>query len=221
MRKNGTIINHKKILKIMNLLSLHPKINKRKKYSSYKGDVGKKFDNLLKREFNAPAPLRKLMTDVTEFKTQEGKLFLSTVIDGFNQEIISYKLSKSPSLQMVLDSVKTAIDSLSLEELKKVILHSDQGWQYQNKFFTDYISNSGVTQSMSRKGNCNDNGLMEGFFGILKNEMYYGNEKNFKTYEKLKEEIDKYIYFYNNERIKIGLNCCSPVEYKKKYLEQN
>ena len=221
MRKNGTIINHKKILKIMNLLSLHPKINKGKKYSSYKGDVGKKFDNLLKREFNAPAPLRKLMTDVTEFKTQEGKLFLSTVIDGFNQEIISYKLSKSPSLQMVLDSVKTAIDSLSLEELKKVILHSDQGWQYQNKFFTDYISNLGVTQSMSRKGNCNDNGLMEGFFGILKNEMYYGNEKNFKTYEKLKEEIDKYIYFYNNERIKIGLNCCSPVEYKKKYLEQN
>ena len=103
----------------MNLLSLHPKINKRKKYSSYTGDVGKKFDNLLKREFNAPAPLRKLMTDVTEFKTQEGKLFLSTVIDGFNQEIISYKLSKSPSLQMVLDSVKTAIDSLSLEELKK------------------------------------------------------------------------------------------------------
>ena len=221
LKKKGIIVNHKKVLKIMNLLNLHPKQKKRKKYSSYQGDVGKKFDNLLNRNFKAYSPNEKWMTDVTEFKTEEGKLYLSPFIDGFNQEIVGFSISKSPSMDLILESLKNALENQQLSNADNLIIHSDQGRQYQNHIFNDAVDKIGATQSMSRKGNCNDNGLIEGFFGLMKNEMFYGKDNEFKTYDELKQEIEKYITFYNNERIKLALKACSPIQYKKQMIQIN
>lgn len=214
LKKEYKIVNHKKVLKIMNLLGLKPSIKRRKKYSSYRGDVGKKFDNILSRNFKAFERNIKWFTDVTEFKTSDHKLYFSAILDGYNQEIIGYSISRSPTLELIIESFDEALKNSGANNFEKTILHSDQGWQYQSSIFTDKLSKLGITQSMSRKGNCNDNGLMEGFFGLMKNEMYYNKERRSLTFNDLKAEIEKYIYFYNNIRIKIGLNSCSPVEYR-------
>ncbi len=155
LKKNGYIVNHKKVLKIMNLLEFHPEQKRRKKYSSYQGDVGKKFGNLLKRDFKALTPNETWMTDVTEFKINDGKLYLSPFIDGFNQEIVGYSISIRPSMELILHSFKKALENQEIYKGDKLIIHSDQGWQYQNHIFNDAVSKIGAVQSMSRKGNCN------------------------------------------------------------------
>ena len=211
------LINSKKVLKIMRILGLKPGIKKRKKYSSYQGEVGKIASNLIKRNFKADKPYTKRFTDVSEFNLNGYKLYLSPFIDGFNQEIVGFSIGKSPNMRLVMESLNKAILKGQKEgaDFSKTIIHSDQGWQYQNKNFRLRLNDSKIIQSMSRKGNCNDNGLMEGFFGLLKNEMFYGKEKTFSSIEDLKNKIEDYIDFYNNRRIKTGLNALSPVDYKK------
>lgn len=142
------------------------------------------------------------MTDVTEFKTEEGKLYFSPFIDGFNQEIVGFSISKAPSMDLIMESLKNALENQQLSNADKLIIHSDQGWQYQNHIFNDEDDKIGATQTMSRKGNWYANGLIEGFFGLMKNEMFCGKDYQCKTYDELKQEIEKYITFYNNERIK-------------------
>ena len=199
------------------ILKIIPAIKKRKKYSSYQGEVGKIASNLIKRNFKADKPYTKLFTDVSEFNLNGYKLYLSPFIDGFNQEIVGFSIGKSPNMRLVMESLNQAILKGQKEgaDFSKTIIHSDQGWQYQNKNFRLRLNDSKIIQSMSRKGNCNDNGLMEGFFGLLKNEMFYGKEKTFSSIEDLKNKIEDYIDFYNNRRIKTGLNALSPVDYKK------
>lgn len=213
LRKENLFVNHKKVLKIMNILGLKPYIKKHKKYSSYLGDIGKKFNNILNRNFKASKRNEKRLTDVTEFKTSDYKLYFSAFLDVYNQEIIGYSISKSPTMEFVMESLDNALKNAITNPFSKVIIHSDQGRHYQSKVFTDKVEKLGFIQSMSRKGNCNDNGLMEGFFGLMKNEMYYNKKGNF-SFNELKKTIEEYIYFYNNIRIKIGLNSCSPVQYR-------
>ena len=193
-------------------LGLKPLKRNKRKYSSYKGEIGKIADNLINRDFEADKPNQKWYTDVTEFNLRGEKIYLSSIIDGFNQEVKSFDISKSANLDQVNNMLDIAFEENS--NLEGLIFHSDQGWQYQHQFYQQRLRNKGVKQSMSRKGNSLDNGLMENFFGILKTEMFYDQEDNYKTIEDLISAIKDYIYYYNHDRIKEKLKGLSPVNYR-------
>ena len=214
LKNKGFNINHKKVLRIMREESLlcNKFKTRSRKYSSYKGEVGKVADNLVKRQFTASKPNELWLTDVTEFriKGEENKLYLSPILDLFNSEIISYTLSNHPTIELTNTMLEKALEEN--KDIKDLIIHSDQGFHYQHSTWTNKLEKLKITQSMSRKGNCLDNSPMENFFGILKQEMYYG--ENFNSYDHLKNEIEKYIRWYNEDRIKTKLNGMSPVMYR-------
>lgn len=212
--KNGQLINHKSVLKIMKILGLKSLI-RRKKYKSYKGEQGKIAPNILERAFKTPAPKQKWVTDVTEFKVKDKKLYLSPIMDLYNQEIISYELSERPDFNQITVMLKKAFRKL--KDGSNLIFHSDQGWQYQMRQYQHLLKEKGITQSMSRKGNCLDNAIIENFFGTLKSELFY--IQKFNSIEHLKRAIKEYINYYNNERIKSNLNKMSPVEYRTHYYK--
>ena len=215
LRNRGFVVNHKKVQRLMKILGLSARIRRKRKYSSYQGEVGKKADNLIQRQFEAAKPMEKCYTDVTEFAipASSQKLYFSPVLDGFNSEIIAYNLSTSPNLEQV----KVMLDQAFGEEhYENIILHSDQGRQYQHDFYHSFLESKGIQPSMSRKCNSPDNGMMESFFGILKSEMFYGYEKTFKSLNQLKQAIVDYIDYYNNERIKVKLKGLGPVQYRTK-----
>ena len=215
LRNRGYVVNHKRVQRLMKVLNLQAIIRKKRKYSSHKGDVGKKAENLIQRRFEGSKPMEKCYTDVTEFAipASSQKLYLSPVLDGFNSEIIAYNLSKSPNLAQV----KTMLGQAFTEKYyENTILHSDQGWQYQHDSYHQFLQEKGIQPSMSRKGNSPDNGMIESFFGILKSEMFYGYEKTFKSLEQLEQAIVDYINYYNNKRIKVKLKGLSPVQYRTK-----
>ena len=214
LNNKAIIINHKTVLKLMKLLGLKSVIRV-KKYKSYKGEHGKIAPNILERNFKASAPNQKWATDITEFNVSGKKLYLSPIIDLFNQEIISYELTERPVFNQVEMMLKKAFKKIP--DNTNLTLHSDQGWQYQLKRYQMLLKEKGITQSMSRKGNCLDNAIIENFFGILKSELFY--LKKFKTIEKLKKEIEQYINYYNNVRIKSNLNKMSPIQYRAHYYQ--
>ena len=209
MRNNGYTINHKTVQKLMRTLGLKGKQCKNEKYHSYKGEVGKIADNLLKRNFNAEKPFEKLTTDVTQFKVGDEKVYLSPVMDLFNREIVSYSVSLSPNLEQIREMLNGLFEKLPTDATP--VFHSDQGWQYQHAEYQRLLSEHNITQSMSRKGNCMDNGAMENFFGRLKVEMFYG--EHFQTLDEFINCLKDYIDYYNNERIVSKLKM-SPVQYR-------
>lgn len=153
------------------------------------------------------------MRSVTPFALPEGKLYLSPVLDGYNSEIINYTISRSPNLNQINTMLERAFPDKYYDG---TILHSDQGWQYQHNSYHQFLNSKGIRPSMSRKGNSPDNGMMESFFGILKSEMFYGYESNYKSLGDLEQAITNYIYYYNNKRIKVKLKGLSPVQYRTK-----
>ena len=185
-------------------------MRKRCKYRSYKGEVGKTAPNRLKRNFNTKAPNRKWTTDVTQINIGADKCYLSPILDMYNGEIVSYAISDHPDLKMVLDMLDGAFTQG--RNWKRLILHSDQGWHYQHAIYQKSLKDHKVIQSMSRKGNCLDNAMMENFFGIMKSELLYPN--TFRDMDHFKQELRKYIEYYNNDRIKLRLNGMSPVQYR-------
>ncbi|WP_143538984.1 IS3 family transposase [Rodentibacter ratti] len=213
LRKMFGAINHKRVQAIMQQLDLKGKC-KQRKYRSYKGEVGKIAENLLRQDFHTNAPNEKLVTDITEFKCAEGKLYLSPIKDLFNGEIIAYDLARSPNFEQIMRMMKQAV--AKLPQGASLILHSDQGWQYQMAGYQAILKQNGIVQSMSRKGNCLDNSAMESFFGRLKTECYFG--KRFETFEQLEQTIHKYIHYYNHERIQVRLKGLSPVAYRTQSL---
>ncbi|WP_141562069.1 IS3 family transposase [Streptococcus mitis] len=215
LRNRGYLVNHKRVQRLMEVLNLQAKMRQKRKYSSHKGDVGKKAENLIQRQFEGSKTMEKCYTDVTEFAIPAStqKLYLSPVLDGFNSEIIAYNLSTSPNLEQV----KTMLEQAFTEKhYENTILHSDQGWQYQHDSYHRFLESKGIQASMSRKGNSPDNGMMESFFGILKSEMFYGYEKSFQSLHQLEQAIVDYIDYYNNKRIKVKLKGLSPVQYRTK-----
>lgn len=210
LKAKGYTINHKTVQKLMKILNVHGKQSKNGKYHSYKGTVGKVADNLLHRDFHANKPFEKLTTDVTEFKIGDEKVYLSPVLDMYNREVISYSISTSPNLQQVREMLQRLFEKLPPKA--HPLFHSDQGWQYQNAEYQRLLAEHNITQSMSRKGNCMDNGIMENFFGRLKVEMYYGEK--YKSTRGFIEKLEEYIEYYNNERISLGLKGMSPVQYR-------
>ncbi|HEL0998035.1 TPA: IS3 family transposase [Streptococcus equi subsp. equi] len=215
LKNRGFIVNHKKVQRLMKEMRLAARIRRKRRYSSYKGETGKKADNLIQRQFEAAKPYEKCYTDVTEFAlpNNDEKLYLAPVLDGYNSEIIDFTLSRSPDLKQVQTMLEKAFPDQSYYG---TILHSDQGWQYQHQSYHHFLESKGIRPSMSRKGNSPDNGMMESFFGILKSEMFYGLETTYQSLNELEQAITDYIFYYNNKRIKAKLKGLSPVQYRTK-----
>ncbi|MHA7749491.1 IS3 family transposase [Paenibacillus chondroitinus] len=202
-------VNHKKVQRIMKELGLKSVV-RMKKYRSYKGTVGKIAPNVLGRNFKAEKPNEKWVTDITEFKLFGEKLYVSPVLDLFNGEIITYTVGSRPTYSLVSEMLNNAFKRLSDED--ELLLHSDQGWHYQMKQYQHALKKQGISQSMSRKENCYDNAVMENFFGIMKSEFLYLNE--FESVDHFKQELARYMDYYNHKRIKSKLKGMSPVQYR-------
>lgn len=224
LKTRGRSVNHKKVLRIMKKLGLKviKFMRKSRKYSSYKGKVGLITKNRIQRKFYTSIPHQKSTTDTTEFKYYEKnkngfltikKLYLDPYLDMFNSEIISYAISNRPNAISIEQAQVTAIERTSDCPYRRTF-HSDQGWAYQMRSYSKCLKDNKIFQSMSRKGNGLDNSLMENFFGLLKQEMYYG--KVFHSFEELKGELEKWIHYYNHKRVKMKLNGLSPVAYRLK-----
>ena len=209
LRKHGVFLNRKTVAKLMSELGLRAKGRRKRKYSSYKGQVGKIAPNLLKRDFKSTHPLRKLTSDVTQFNVGQHKVYLSPLIDMYNGEVISWSVSKSPTVEFTLKMLR---DAEPLLRDTSAIIHTDQGFQYQNKRWQKQIVDLNCIQSMSRKGNCLDNAPAESFFGHLKREFSDGSDYDHPT--RFIRDLNKWIRWYNSDRIKGSLDGMSPVEYR-------
>ena len=209
LRNAGSAVNHKTVQRLMRQLGLKSLVRP-KKYRSYRGQFNAKVANVLDRQFEAEKPNQKWVTDVTEFNVRGDKLYLSPVMDLYNGEIVAYATQKRPHLPLVSNMLKKALGKLSGQQAP--LLHSDQGWQYQMPAYRRQLAERGLTQSMSRKGNCLDNAAMESFFGTLKSEFFYLNK--FDSIKRLETGLRQYIHYYNHERIKSKLKGLSPVQYR-------
>ena len=213
LHNRGFHLNHKTIQRLMKQLGLICRV-RAKKYRSYNGEVGKIAPNLLQRDFYAEKPNQKWVTDVTEFSLFGQKLYLSALLDLHSSYLISYTISERPVLSMVTGMLDKAFKNLP--NGTGLILHSDQGWQYQNKYYRQMLKQKGIRQSMSRKGNCLDNAVMENFFGLLKSELLYLQQ--FQSMEHFKQELVEYLDYYNNHRIKAKLKGLPPAIYRQQAL---
>lgn len=209
LRNRGYNTNHKLVMKLMKQEHLTCRV-RMKKYRSYKGERGKIAPNLLKRKFQARKPNKKWTTDITEFHLFGRKLYLSPILDMYNGEIISYEIAEHPVLELVTNMLKKAF--AKIPDNTKLLFHSDQGWQYQHKDYQKMLRDKGIRQSMSRKGNCLDNSVMENFFGLLKSELLY--LRDFESLEDFRDQLEEYIDYYNNRRIKSKLKGMSPVAFR-------
>lgn len=212
INQRGIIINHKTVLRLMKSLGLKSLIRV-KKYKSYRGEQGRIASNILERNFKASQPNEKWATDITEFNVRGKKLFLSPIIDLYNGEIISNQLAQKPNMEQVVKMLKKSFRAIKTDY--NLILHSDQGWQYQMQQYQRLLKAKGITQSMSRKGNCLDNAVIENFFGTLKSELFY--LKKYTSIKELETDIKEYIRYYNNDRIKLNLKGMSPIKYRTHY----
>lgn len=206
-------INHKRVRRIMAENNLQAKI-RRKKFVHYKpSEIVKKAD-LIQRQFKADAPNKKWYTDVSTIIDGESNLYLSAIIDGFNNEVISSVTGPSPNLELAFETVNRAIKD---RDIDGVILHSDQGGLYTSPRFQEFVKEKNIIQSMSHVGVCYDNVLIESFFSHLKTEAFYSQNLN-ATNEQIIEIVEEYIYYYNNERLQLKLNKLPPIKFREQFL---
>ena len=204
LKNEGWAVNHKAVKRLMSKLNLYGITPAKRHRTEYI------------RDFSTTDVNEKWTTDVSEFHIAAGKLYLSPILDMHNREIVSYNISKSPGFMQTIDMLNKAFDKFA--DLNNLIFHSDQGWQYQMTQYHKALRERGITQSMSRKGNCLDNSPMENFFGKMKNEMFYGHEYEFKTLEQLQKAMEEYIEYYNNERIQVKLKGLTPCQARNQSL---
>ena len=182
-------------------------------FSSYAGEISPEVANIIKRDFHADAPNTKWLTDITEFSLPAGKVYLSPIIDCFDGMAVSWSIGTSPSADLVNIMLDGAVSRL--KEGEQPVVHSDRGAHYRWLGWINRINEAGLTRSMSKKGCSPDNAACEGFFGRLKNEMFYGRSWRDVSVEEFISRLDGYIRWYNNDRIKESLGWMSPVEYRK------
>ena len=214
LHNRGYAINHKTVQRLMREIGLICRV-RMKKYVSYKGKVGIVASNLIERNFEAEKPNQKWVTDVTEFGLFGQKLYLSPILDLCSRDIVSYAISDRPVLSMVTEMLDKAFEQIP--DATALILHSDQGWQYQHKRYRKMLQDKGIRQSMSRKGNCLDNAVVENFFGLLKSELSY--LQNFESMEHFKAELIDYLDYYNNRRSKAKLKGLPPAIHRQQALQ--
>ncbi|HIA3647178.1 TPA: IS3-like element IS1397 family transposase [Escherichia coli] len=212
LQKRGLKFSGKTVRKLMQQLGLKSPV-RLKKYRSYRGNMGLAAENILQRQFKAEAPCEKWVTDITEFRAGGQKLYLSPILDLFNGEIVAWETACRPTEELVKRMLNKGLESLA--EGEKPLLHSDQGWHYRIKSYQSALADKGLVQSMSRKGNCLDNAVMENFFGHLKEEMYY--RRDYRNVEELENAVNEYITYWNQKRIKLSLGGLSPVEYRTEH----
>ena len=213
LRSKGCNLNHKTVLKLMNSINIHGKVRK-SKYKSYKGKVGKIAPNIVARNFVAKSPYEKLTTDVTQFSICGNKVYLSPILDMFSNEILSYSISLSPNFNQTREMLQKMFKNIP--ENANPILHSDQGWQYQMKEYRRILDKHNIIQSMSCKGNCLDNSIMESFFGRLKIEIFYGEK--FESVDDFIFILEKFINYYNNQRVILKTKGLTPIQYRNQSL---
>ena len=205
--------NHKRIYRLMKWANMKSVIRRRKRnYTPSTPQITA--ENRLNREFQANKPNQKWLTDVTEFKLTNGKkAYLSAILDLGDRSIVSYVLGHSNNNQLVFETFDIAV---AANPKAAPLFHSDRGFQYTNRQFKHKLDSVSAIQSMSRVSRCIDNGPMEGFWGIIKSEMYY--LKKFHTYEELRQAIDEYMDFYNTRRLQKNLKGLTPIEYRNQTL---
>jgi putative transposase len=213
IRGCGQVVNHKTVQRLMVEMGLKSVVRP-KKYRSYKGQGGHVAPDRLQRQFTAKGMNQKWTADVTEFNVAGEKLYLSPVMDLHNGEIIAFQTARRPIFKLVKDMLDKALSTLN--EADGPILHSDQGWQYRMPAWSSLLESRNIKQSMSRKGNCLDNAAMESFFATLKSEFFHPNR--FDSIESLRDGIEDYIRYYNNDRIRMKLKGLSPVQYRTQPL---
>lgn len=214
--KAGWQVAKKTVLKLMRRLGLVCRVRRKRRYVSYQGETGQVAANLLDRGFTADAPNQKWVTDVTEFRIGDDKVYLSPVMDLFDRQIIAYSLGTSPNLQLTNNSLRSALATLDDGAAAAPLVHSDQGFQYQHISWRHLLAEAGATQSMSRKGNCYDNAVIENFFGHLKEEAF--NHVRYLNLDALTTALHEYIHWYNHDRISTRLEGLSPVQYRTQTL---
>jgi putative transposase len=210
-------VNHKRVQRLMQKLGLHALIRAKRRYIPNVGVRDANIPNVLQRDFEATEPNQKWVTDVTEFNIGGQKLYLSACMDLYNGEVLAYKTARRPIYELVSETLKSALARAG--STLKLIVHSDQGWQYRMPPYMQMLKGKGITQSMSRRGNCLDNAAIESFFGTLKTEYFYLEKP--KSIQQLETGIKNYMRYYNTKRIKLGLGSLSPVEYRLKNLGLN
>ena len=217
--EEGERIADKTVLKMMREMGLRCGICRERayhRYNSYKGSVGQSFDNIIGRDFKATGPWQKLGTDVTEFKLSFGKAYLAPVYDFASKEIVAHSISMRPNLAQQQEMLQILMDSKP--EGVEPILHSDMGWQYQHETYIRTLAENGFIQSMSRKGNCIDNGATEQVFGHLKDEFFRGQD--WQTFESFKADLDAYVTHWNTTRRQVKLKGLTPAEYRDQALRE-
>ena len=212
--RTGWRVNRKTVLKLMRQLGLASTSRRKRRYASYRGETGQIAENILDRDFTAQSMHEKWVTDVTEFRVGDDKLYLSPVMDLCNGEIIAFSTSRSPNLELTNSSLSAAIETLETDQ--HPLVHSDQGFQYQHRSWRALLTEAGATQSMSRKGNCFDNAVMENFFGHLKEECFH--HVRYLSIDALEIALHEYIRWYNNDRITERLEGLSPLQYRTQTL---
>ncbi len=210
-RERHTSYNHKRIYRLMNILHLKS-VCRKKRYNYIKSTPEVTAENILNRDFHADKPNEKWLTDVTEFKYYVGvevkKMYLSAILDLYDRRIVAYRIGTSNNNQLVFD---TFDDAVVANPGAHPLFHRDRGYQYTSKVFHTKLEDKHIRQSMSRVGHCIDNGPMEGFWGILKSEMYY--LRKFTSADELTAAIENYITFYNTRRYQRRLRCMTPMEF--------
>ena len=203
-------VNHKCVQRLMQKMGLRALIRAKKRSRGVPGVSDVHVPNVLQRNFLASAPNQKWVTDITEFNARGHKLYLSACMDLYNGEIIAHRMARRPVFDLVSGTLRAALSRA--EHTGELTVHSDQGWHYKMQPYRTMLARCGVAQSMSRKGNCLDNAVIERFFGTLKVEYFY--LATIENIEALEAGVNDYIDYYNNERIKLGLRGLSPVEYR-------
>lgn len=213
LRNDGIIVSEKVVRRIMRDEHLIVKTTQKRKYNSYKGEISPEVDNVINRDFSANSPNKKWLTDITEFHIPAGKVYLSPIIDCFDGMLVSWTIGTSPNADLVNTMLKKAIDSLEPDEYP--LIHSDRGCHYRWPDWIQLMETANLTRSMSKKACSPDNAACEGFFGRLKNEMFYNKNWNHISIDSFIRELDEYLHWYNAERIKMSLGGMSPLQYRR------
>jgi transposase InsO family protein len=214
IRNSGKTVSEKIIRRIMREELLIVPVKKRRRYSSYKGEVSPEVENVVARDFNADKPNIKWVTDLTEFNIPAGKVFLSPIIDCYDGMAVNWTIGTSPNADLVNDMLDGAISTLQNDE--KPVVHSDRGFHYRWPGWIHRMESAGLKRSMSRKACPQDNSACEGFFGTIKNEMFYNKSWRDVSIEHFVYELDKYLRWYNETRIKMSLGALSPLQYRQR-----
>lgn len=214
LQDHGVWMNHKKVLRLMQVLGIRSRIRRKHRCNYVSAAEGRVAKNLLKRDFKADAPKQKWVTDVTQYRVGESWLYLSAVKDLFNNEIVAYHMSQRNDNPLVLQTFEKAFNKT--KDVTGLIVHSDQGFQYTSHAYHDMLPKVGAKISMSRRGNCYDNASMESFFSHLKTEALYPYD--IRNMDEAQRRIEAYILFYNQHRPQRRLNKLPPVEYRKQLI---